>query len=229
MKDKYFLPASVLVAGLLIAGAVLWNGSHPAQQAAQNGTQPVQPTADIKNVNTADNPYIGNANAPITIAFWSDFQCPFCKQFELNTLPQIISTYVNTGKAKVVFLDYPFLGQDSIDAAIYNHAVWKLYPEKYFAWREAMYKAQDAEGDQGFGDPASIDKLNATIPGLDAAKIKAEVAANHDAYLAKATADRDEGSKNGVSATPSFIIGKQLIAGAYPYATFQAALDALLK
>jgi protein-disulfide isomerase len=222
--NKYFLPAAVVVAGVFIAGAVIWSGSHPGT-GSPTGTTPT--TANIKDVKTDGDPFIGQANAPITIAFWSDFQCPFCKQFEVNTLPQIIKDYVDTGKAKIVFMDFAFLGNDSVTAEVYSRSVWKLYPDQYFAWRTAMYDAQDQEGDQGFGDAASIDKLDATIAGLDAAKIAADVKANGAAYQAAADADKAEGQKQGVSATPSFIIGTQLIQGAYPYATFQQALDAL--
>ena len=223
--NKFFLPAAVVLAGLFIAGAVIWNGVHPGGTGGTGGTQSV----NIKNVKTDGRPFIGDPNAPITIAFWSDFQCPFCQQFELNTLPQIIQNYVNAGKAKVVFLDFPFLGDDSVTDAAYSLAVWKLYPDQYFQWRTAMYTAQDAEGDQGFGDAASVDKLDATISGIDAAKVAADVKANLTTYETQMNADKAQGQALGVNATPSFIIGTQLIAGAYPYATFQSTIDPLLK
>ena len=227
MDNKYFLPLSVVLAGLFIGGAVIWNGNMAPSDTT--GGLPVAGQVDIADVKIEGAPFIGRADAPITIAFWSDFQCPFCKSFELGTLPQMIKDYVDTGKAKVVFFDFAFLGADSMAAATYNHAVWKLYPEQYFAWRTAMYNAQDSEGDQGFGDAASIDKLNATVPGLDAAKIAADVKANGSAYQAVAQAEQAEGQKFGVNATPSFVIGTQMIAGAMPYDKFRAALDPLVK
>lgn len=230
-ENSKFLPVAVVAAGLLIAGAVMWNGSHPSAAPAGNAPSGAAPTVavDIKNVKTDGNPYIGQANAPATIAFWSDFQCPFCKRFETDTLPQIIKDYVDTGKVKIVMMDFPFLGKDSITGGEYSRSVWKLYPSQYFAWRTAMYTAQDQEGDQGFGNAASIDKLDATIAGLDAAKIAADVKANAVTYDALMNADRAEAQKAGVNATPSFVIGTQMIAGAYPYATFKSALDAVLK
>jgi protein-disulfide isomerase len=233
-SNTIFLAAAVVVAGLFIAGAVVWSGSHPAGSA---GT-PAAVAVDIKDVSTAGEPFIGDANAPVTIAFWSDYQCPYCKAFEVGgvtgittpaALPDIISNYVDTGKVKIVFKDFVFLGNDSLTAAEYARSVWKLYPDQYFAWRTAMYKAQDEEGDQGFGNAATIDTLDATVAGLDAAKIKADVAANKSAYDAAIAADHTEAVKLGVQATPSFIIGTQLIAGAYPYANFQAAIDAELN
>lgn len=219
--NKIFLPAAVIVAGLFIAGAVMWSGARPAT--APNGT--AGSAADIKKVKTEGNPFIGDAGAPVTIAIWSDFQCPFCRQFEVNTLTQIVQNYVATGKVKVVFMDFAFLGPDSTTAAIYNRSVWKLYPDQYFAWRTAMFAAQDEEH-KGFGNAATIDALNATIPGLDAAAITADVKANTAVYQAEADANKAEGQKQGVNATPSAIVGKTLIQGAYPYPTFQAAIDA---
>lgn len=235
--NKYFLPAAVIVAGLFIAGAVMWNGSNPSTGSPQAGTAP---SIDVKEVKTDGNPFIGQAQAPITIVFWSDFQCPYCKAFEIGhpqiptpaALPEIIKNYVDTGKAKVVFKDVVFLspraGMDSLTAALYGQSVWKLYPENYFAWRTAMFVAQDEEGG-GFGNAASIDKLNATIAGIDATKVAADVKANTDAYTRQADATTAEAQRLGVNSTPSSVIGTQLVVGALPYANFQTAIDLLLK
>lgn len=228
-NNKYFLPAAVIVAGLFIAGAVLWSGSHPAPTPGTPGTAPAAIKVNINDVKTAEDPFIGKADAPMTIAFWSDYQCPFCKRFETETLPQIIKNYVDTGKVKIVFMDFPFLGNDSITGALYGRSIWKLYPDKYFAWHEAMTAAQDQEGDQGFGNAVSIDKLNATISGIDAKKVAADVKVNTATYQAAVDADKAEAQKAGINATPGFVIGTQSILGAYPYSNFQAAIDAVLK
>ncbi|MCX6786479.1 MAG: thioredoxin domain-containing protein [Candidatus Kaiserbacteria bacterium] len=233
--NKFFLPVAVILAGLFIAGAVIWNGSHPS---ASSGQAPTAPKVNIADVKIDGNPFIGQANAPVTIAFWSDFQCTFCKAFEVGGIPQIttpaafpeiIKNYVDTGKVKIVFMDFAFLGNDSVIGAVYSRSIWKLYPDKYFAWRTAMYTAQDEEGDQGFGNAVSIDKLTATIPGIDVAKVAADVKANMSIYQTAMDADKAEAAKVGINATPSFVIGTQAIAGAYPYASFQTAIDALLK
>ncbi len=219
-STKIILIGVVVLTGLLITGAVFW-GAQPA-------ATPATTAVDAKNVKTDGEPFIGQANAPVTIIEWSDYQCPACKQFEISTLPQVIVDYINAGKVKIVFKDFAFIGNDSITGGEYGRAIWKLYPDKYFAWRTAMYNAQDQEN-AGFGNTASIDKLDATIPGIDAAKVAADVKANASTYQALMDADKAEAGKLGVNATPSFIIGTQLIQGAYPYATFKAAIDPLLK
>jgi protein-disulfide isomerase len=223
---KYLTPIAVVLAGGIIALAVFYSHSGASTAAT---AQPAAPAVNIKDVSTANEPFIGNANAPVTIAEWSDYQCPYCKQFEEQTLPQIITDYVHAGKVKIVFKAYPFLGNDSITADLYARSVWHLYPSQFFAWRTAMFTAQDEEGDKGFGNAVSIDKLDATVAGLDAGKISADVKANTVAYQTEVDADKAEAAKLGIQGTPAFVIGTTLLPGAYPYANFKPLIDAQLK
>jgi len=222
-QSALLVPGAIIVAGVLIAGAVLWDGPTPSAN-PQGGDQL---TVDIADVAVEGLPFVGNASAPVVIAYWSDYQCPFCKKFDQESLPQIMAKYVDTGKAKIVFKDFAFLGPDSLTAALYSRAVWEFYPEKYGQWHEAMFVAQDEEH-AGFGDEASVKKLTGTISGIDANKVAQAVEANKAKYQTAIDADRTEAQKFGISATPSFIIGKQGIAGAYPYPTFEAAIEEVL-
>ncbi|MDB5238629.1 MAG: protein-disulfide isomerase [Candidatus Kaiserbacteria bacterium] len=236
--SKLFVPAAIVIAGIIIGiFAMIGLSKFAPATAGGTGTQPTV-AVNINDVKTDGDPFIGNANAPVTIAYWSDYQCPFCKAVEVGgvnginigaSMPTLIKDYVNTGKLKIVFKDYPFLGNDSTTAALYEHAIWKLYPSKFYQWREAMFKAQDAEGDTGFGNASTIDTLIKTIAGLDDAKIKADVAANTAEYQKQIDADRAEGTAFGITGTPGFITGTTLIPGAAELATFTAAIDAQLK
>jgi protein-disulfide isomerase len=230
--SNLYIPGAIVVAGVIIGVSLiiaLGGGTSPLG----NGGQEV--AVDIEDVDIEGEPFIGDENAPVTIAYWSDFQCPYCKAVEMGhpqipgdpALPQIITNYVDTGKVKVVFKDYAFLGPDSTTAALYENAIWELYPESHWEWREAMYEAQDEEHG-GFGDEDSIVALTRTISGIDADRVKAAVAANSARYQEEADGDRNEGSSMGVQGTPGFIIGTTLIPGAVGYAQFKAAIDAQL-
>src|SRR3989344_2581161 len=88
-STKIFLLVIVVLTGLVVTGAVVWSGGHPAGA----------PAVNITNVNIDESDaFAGKVDAPITIAFWSDYQCPVCKNFELNTLPQLLTEYADTGK-----------------------------------------------------------------------------------------------------------------------------------
>ena len=65
-----------------------------------------QPSIPLK-ISTDNDPVIGKLNAPVTIIEFSDFQCPFCAKFHLETLPLIMNEYINEGQVKLVFRDFP--------------------------------------------------------------------------------------------------------------------------
>lgn len=227
-----YLPVSIVIAGVLIAGGLFLGLSRGSGGAA---AQPPERNVNVADVSTEGAPFIGRADAPLTMAFWSDFQCPFCKAVEVGGIPQIpiepaipaiIEKYVDTGKLRIVFKNFAFLGEDSITAAEYDQAVWELHPDKYFAWRTAMYEAQDEEHG-GFGDAASIDALNKKL-GLNAAKLKALVAQKKDVYAARIQADTQEGQSMGVNGTPGFIIGTKAIDGAQQLPAFVEAIESQL-
>ncbi len=219
------IAASIIIGALIIHGS--FDGGAKSGSANDSATQPTL-AVDIKNVNMQGEPFIGNPNAKVTIAYWSDYQCPFCKKFETTTFQDILKKYVASGDVKIVFKDYAFLGSDSDAAALYEHAVWKLYPNEYFAWRTAMYNAQDDEN-AGFGDEASIVKLTGTISGIDAAKVQADAKKNKNAYMQLIDADKAEGTALGIQGTPSFVTGTQLIQGYVQISAFTKVLGDQLK
>jgi protein-disulfide isomerase len=240
--QKLSTPVAIVVAGALIAAAVYFasisgNSVRGNLAAAGAGAAGAQVAVNIKDVKIAGEPFIGNPNAPVILAYWADYQCPFCKAVDVGGIPQIpitpafpilIKNYVDTGKLKIVFKDFAFLGPDSITAALYGQAVWELYPNKYYEWREAMMVAQDEEHG-GFGNEDSIISLSDSISGVSGAKLKALVAQKTEVYIKGIDADKAEGASFGIQGTPGFITGTKLIAGAADPSEFTAAIDAQLK
>lgn len=195
--------------------------------APQGGEEPTPMAVDIKDVKTDTSPYIGDPNAPVVMAVWFDYQCPFCKQYELSTIKGLNETYVKEGKLKIVFKDFQFLGPDSTDTALFARAVWEAYPDRFHAWYQAVMTAQDEEHG-GFGNLASVKELTGTVPGIDVAKVEALLNANKAKYEAAIAADRAEGQSFGINSTPSTIVGTQALAGAVPLAQVKAIVDAEL-
>jgi protein-disulfide isomerase len=223
--EKYLTPIAVLVGAAIIAAAFIFGngGTGP-----KDGQPQAAAKVDIKDVDVEGDPFIGNPNAPVTIAFWFDYQCPFCKQFEDVVMTQIVKDYVQTGKVKVVFQDFQFLGQDSQVAAEFARAMWEAYPDKFYPWYQAVFAAQDEEGDQGFGDLESIKAVTAKIDGVDVNKVVALMNQKKAQYDAAIAADRAEGQKFGISGTPAYIIGTTALSGVHPYAEITALIDAEL-
>lgn len=221
---------SIIIAGVIIAGAVVLASKQPvAQPVAATPQQPAAVAVDIAQVKTDGEAFIGKADAPVTIAYWYDYQCPFCQKNEEETMPQIIKNYVDTGKVKIVFKDYQFLGPDSQTLGKYSRAVWEVAPTKFYQWHKAIFDNQGREN-TGWATQSVVTSLTTKVLGAgDTAKISALVTSKGDTYQKEMDADKAEGTAMGISGTPGAIIGKQLVSGAQPYAAFQAAIDAALS
>ncbi|HEX7651582.1 MAG TPA: thioredoxin domain-containing protein [Candidatus Paceibacterota bacterium] len=229
--EKYMTPIAVLLGAVIIAFALAYG--HGAVTGTTGGAAGQPTAADVSKINTKNEPFIGDASAPVTMAVYFDYQCPFCKQFDQMALPQLVDQYVKTGKVKVYFKDFQFLGQDSITGSEFGRAIWALYPDSYYPWLTAMFSAQDDEGDQGFGDQDSIVAMTkAQVPAIDTDKVVAYVNANKAAIDAAVSADRDEGAAMGINGTPSIIVGKKLFYALTPdqfASQISAEIDAELK
>ncbi len=232
---RWMLPVSILAAGVLIAGSVIYSvgrnnlaaknaGGNSGAQVGQV-QQPAAQDADISKVEIEGNPFVGDPNAPITVAYWLDYQCPFCRRFETQSMPQLYEEYVKTGKVKLVYKDFQFLGPDSQTLGKFGRAVWEAAPDKFYAWHKAMYENQGQEN-TGWATQDVIMQLTAQAIGAsDAAKALALVQGKGDRYQQLMDADKAEGSSFGVSGTPSFISGKQLLVGAQPYSAIKQFID----
>lgn len=226
---------SIVAAAILVSGAIIYtkpnsgsntntnNNTNPDQQQQQQNQQ----SADISKVKVAGEPFYGNQNAPVTIAVWTDYQCPFCQKLEQESITKIISDYVNSGKVKIVFKDWAFLGQDSQSAGIFGRAVWEASPDKFYKWHKAMFDNQGQEN-SGWATKAKMDSL-ATSVGIDASKVDQLVAQKTTEYQKMIDDDKAEGTSFGINGTPGTIVDHQLIVGSQPYPTFKSAIDALLK
>ncbi len=223
--EKYLTPIAVVLGAGIIALAFMFG-----QGGSKENAKPADVAVDVKDVKTDGVPFIGSPTAPVTMAVWFDYQCPFCQQFELTVTPELIKNYVKDGKLRIVFKDFQFLGEDSMTAALYSHAVWEAHPEQYHNWLTAVMQAHTDEGDAGFGNLASIDKVTAEkVPGIDVARVNALMVSKKDAYTKVINDSRAEGAAFGINGTPSMIVGTKLLSGAVPYATLAAAVDEALK
>ena len=226
------LPVAIVIAGLVIGLAIIWTNTKNNMPSTGN-TVTVPPqgntvAVDSSKITTTGDPFIGNPNAPLTIDYWFDYQCPFCQQDEENSIPQLVADYVNTGKVRLVFKDYAFLGTDSQTLGKYARAVWAVAPGQFYQWHKAIFDNQGTEN-TGWATQAKILAITTTVLGAsDTAKVAQLVSANGATYQQQMDADKSQGTSYGISGTPAMVIGTQLVSGAVPYAQIKSAVDAAL-
>jgi len=187
-------------------------------QAETSGTTNNQPST-YADVSEDDDAVQGNANAPVTIIEFSDFQCPFCEKFFTDTLPQIEANYIKTGKVKLIYRDFPL--------EIHQYAGKAA---------EAAECARDKGGDSAFWKMHDkIFENQASLSEDNLKKWAKELGYNIDSCLdggkkkAEVQKDLADGIAAGISGTPSFFINGKLIEGAVPYNVFESEINSALN
>lgn len=222
IKNNYSTPVAIVLAGLIIAGALYFGDSKKEVITSVEKA----PTL-IERVNIAGNPFIGDPNAKITLVEWSDYQCPACQYADQKLISPLVAEYVKNGRLKIVFKDFAFLGSDSRTLALTARAIWEAYPDKFYEWHKTLFDNQGRENTD-WATKAVIDSLTAKVPGIDQKVIDNLLSTNSTKYQAAIEADKDEGAKLGVNATPSFILGDRLQVGVPQYASIKTMIDSLL-
>jgi len=178
--------------------------------------QPPAEQADLSNVDmTDDDPAKGNDNAPVTIVEFSDFQCPFCAKFYTQTLPQIEEEYIKTGKARLVYRDFPLDSHKNSQKAA-EASECADDQGKFWEMHNIMFDNQDSIG------VSSLKKYAENI-GLDTAKFNECL--DSGKYQAEVQKDLADGQKYGVTGTPAFFINGRLVSGAQPFDVFKGIID----
>ncbi len=233
-QQNLAVPIAIVIAGILVAGAVVLTNkqSAPTQAqptaAQQQAQQPAQKEVPKETYALAkDDHILGNPEAPVRIIEYSDFQCPFCKRFH-PTIKQIMDEYGKTGEVALVYRHFPLdtIHPQARPLAIASECVYEQGGDAAFWKAYDMILSQ--AGDFNLKDLSPIAKA----AGVDAAKMQSCV----DSQKHNDRVDRDftSGVNAGVSGTPfSFVVHKdgrvEKIGGAYPYTNVKAILDSLLR
>ncbi len=145
---------------------------------------------------------LGSPDAKVTVVEFADLQCPYCKEYSLQTLPQIVQDYVRDGKVKIEFRSLSFLGPDSVTAA--KFAAGAAAQDKLWNFVDVFYFNQQEEN-TGYATEAFINKIASAVNGLDAAKARAHADTSGQRSLDEADA---LAQKYGVTGTPTLVVGR---------------------
>jgi len=174
-----------------------------------------------------DDAFLGDKNAKVTMIEFSDFQCPFCRKFWKDTLPQIKSQYVDTGKVKFVYRDFPLESIHPGSRPYAESTECARDQSKFWEMHDKIFQEQDKQG-QGTVqfDLSNLKKWAAEI-GLDASKFNNCL--DSGKYKNEVSKDLSDATSSGGQGTPYFIIGTTPLSGAQPFAAFQQVIEAELK
>ena len=180
----------------------------------------------IENLIKSGSPMLGNPNAPVTILDFSDFQCPNCGRHVKNTEPILNETYIQTGKASLVYKYFPVVGFDSMNPALAGQC---SHEQGKFWQFHQMLCANQKPIDSGWVSKDNLKNFASQIPGLDLQKFSECL--DSERYKNHINKDLEMAKKFQLRATPSFIIvnndgtDPEILTGAHPFPSFAAIID----
>lgn len=226
-RESLAVPIAIVIAAGLIASAIFLNGSNGTPRPVANGGGEEQAAVEFRAVDETDH-IKGNPNAPILLVEYSDFDCPFCKQFH-DTLTQVMQEYGESGKVAWVYRHLPIeqlhpnapkiaMAAECVFDVAGNDAFWR-FTDRVFAEKTV----------RDFTDMSRI-----TEYATDAGANESEFSLCYSSEKTKdrVTASVAEAAKAGARGTPHtfLIVGDQktVINGAQPYAVVKTAIDNIL-
>ena len=165
---------------------------------------------------------LGPADAAVTMTEYASITCPHCAAFNENVFPKIKAAYIDTGKIRYVFHEFPL---DPVAAAssVLSRCIAKGDSEKYFAVTDLLFKQPWAKVTK----PRETLNLVGKQAGLDEQQVGACL--KDDVLFTKIVAERIAAAKLGVNATPTFLVNDEKIVGMTPFEEFDRRFKALLK
>jgi protein-disulfide isomerase len=214
VKHRFSLLAAV--AALVI---VLACGKSSSASAAAASSGP-----DSTLLKRADHARIeGSASAPVWVIEVSDFQCPFCRQFHDESYAALKRAYVDSGKVRIAYVNFPLSMHRNAYAAS-EAAMCAAVQDKFWPMHDALFATQKQW--EGLAAPQPMFDSLAAAQGVELPSFRK----CESRHLTKPLidADIDRATKQGVESTPTFLIGGMMVTGAQPLANYRHAIDSAL-
>ncbi|SOC48950.1 Protein-disulfide isomerase [Blastococcus aggregatus] len=218
------LIALAVVVALAVV-AVVWgvgrggnDGGGPVADVSQEGGT-AQPSDTLARRVPGDPLAQGDADAPVVLVMWEDFQCPFCAKFAQETEPVLVERFVEAGILRLEWRDFPYFGEQSVQAARAARSAGEQ--GAFWEFHDAVY----ALGFPPNSGQLTDDVLIGLARDLDLDVERFTATMQSQETLDAVTADFREGQQLGISGTPAFLLNGRPIMGAQPTDTFVAAIE----
>ena len=207
-------------AALSLTGAATLLAHSPFRlttEALANGT-----ADNVADAATLPDMALGAIDAAVTIAEYASITCPHCAAFNENVFPKIKAAYIDTGKVRYLFREFP-LDAAAIASSVLSRCIANGDPAKYFEITDALFKQQ-------WSKVNPRDALNQVgkQAGLDEHQVG--TCLQDDATFNKIVAGRiAAAARLGINSTPTFLINDDKVVGVAPFEEFDRRIKALLK
>lgn len=221
------LAAVTVAAVALVAIAIAFQGAGDDTSSGDAPVGSAESAALLRGI-PQDGTALGRPDAPVTLIEFADLQCPFCRDYSVAVMPEIVEKYVRTGKVRLELRVLRFLGEDSERAA--QLAAAAATQDRMWQFVDIFYRNQGTEN-SGYADD---DFLRGIARGARMNVSRAMTERSGEAAEHLLVAAEEQAGRAGISSTPSFLVGptdgrlERLEVPSLEIESFQPTLDALL-
>jgi len=213
---KIGIPAIIIVAIIIASSSLIMNDDSKVSQQS----------IDLEKIQQTGHT-LGDVNAPVTIIEFGDYQCPFCGEWYAQTSPGIDEKYISTGQAKLIFIDYSFLGTDSDNAVFASYCADEQ--GMYWEFHGELYLNQGAAPNDGWASPENVREHAKTI-GINMEQF--DECMTSPLHQEKLDSNLQIVEENNIKQTPTFIVlgpneGLQKLEGKQPLVVFDEVIKNL--
>jgi len=221
-KNILFIALSIIIAGAIIGVAIVFGDKTIGPESSAKKPLPKGEDNEMINVTIDDDTIKGSESAPVTIIEFSDYECPFCARFYSETLSQIEKEYIETGKVRFVYRDFPLSGhryaQKSAEAAECAGE-----QDKYWEYHNLLFENQKEWSQKG------ISQLKEYAGQLGLNRDRFDKCLDRGEMEDEVKKDFNDGVSAGVQGTPAFFINGKIISGAQPFSAFKKIIEEELR
>lgn len=173
-----------------------------------------KPKTTTTQIDYSNEPYLGKKSAPVSIIEFGDYKCPNCKNFSATAIPVIQKELIDTGMAKLYFMNDSFINVDSSRAAQFAESVYQeLGNDTFWKFHDLLYKKQKQNDEKV--DVLTEKYLSDTLKEVASQADVDKVVKNFEAKKSYAAwkKDMNYADKLGVSGTPTLFVNGKLFTG----------------
>jgi protein-disulfide isomerase len=208
---NYYLLVFLMLAAGIALGYIIWGRQAAVNPNLSDKELFMQALID-------DDPSLGPIDAPVTIVEFSDFECPYCRQWHQEVWPQIEAAY--NGKVRLIFRDFPLtqIHSNAMSAAIAANCA--AVQNKYWEYHDLIYKGDIELSPLAY--EAFVTQLNMNLDSFTQCQKRVDI-------QTEIQQDMEFAGMIGVEGTPTFFVNGYRLVGAQPFEEFKKVIDTILS
>ncbi|MBW8349553.1 DsbA family protein [Bacillus sp. IITD106] len=215
MNNKKIVLFTVVIFAIIVALVLVLNNKEKDESQEK-----------VSFINIENQPTLGDENAPVSIVEFGDYKCPSCKAWGESVFPKLKEDYIDTGKAKLTYINVLFHGEESLLAALASESVYKQDPDSFWAFHKGIFDAQPSNqthDDEWVTTDNLVEIAKAYAPDIDFDQFKKDI--DEEGMRDEVKIDEDLVKEKDIKFTPSIIINGVMIEKPFDYEAIKAQIE----